>query len=439
MKSIVGVGSGRILALVVGLLFVKPAEAAGVVGLEVSSPGPSVVPDITLDLGFSSAGGDVTGLVTSGFAEASLNAGGRIRVRYQRNDDAIGVFATEQSSVVFPPTPGAVGGGLTVLDVFERAIGDAIALHSEEQAEISFRGRATVDGSTNGDTIVAKAAGNSRIILDGVVEATQGGNGDTIGLLLSENSRAVWTGMIDLSEEGNGETFLADVGGAATAILMGTGSIESNGNGDTFGVRAQGESHVTFNGDVAIRSSIHRDAILLDVSNESHVRFNGRLIAPANGNFNAGNKDISPIRMSDTAQLQIEGGELLFASARGRGVVNGGPQPVELRDIELRDQASLFWSGGTLEVTSLGSSVIPTFLVEDVASLTIRGSAFNRPLGEVSGLTGGISGVLLDGTPFAVNFERALTATIILVPEPGAGLLASSLLPLALAVRRGRL
>jgi len=49
--------------------------------------------------------------------------------------------------------------------------------------------------------------------------------------------------------------------------------------------------------------------------------------------------------------------------------------------------------------------------------VTINGSDFNYPFGEVSDNTGTLTGVLADGTPLSVPFVRASSATITLVAE----------------------
>lgn len=419
-------------AIVITLLIVSSTHAV-IVGRVINTPGPSIVSDIAVE-GRES----LIGLRTQSTAEATLTSNARISVRVLWNGSAVGVDATEQSTVMFPKAPGTVGGGLTVVDVYERAIGNAVALRASLQATVNFRGRAFIDSETNGDAIFAQASDNANMVLDGAVQATQSGNGHIIiaqssgdsnlilagfaeatesgngniyGLLVSGNSQSTWMGVLNLTEHGNGAAILASVSGSVRAELSGVANVESNGNGVTFGVITHGQSHVTFDADVVLRSSEYRDAVLLDLAEASQVVFNGRLVAPTNGNFNPGNRDVPPISMSGNAELKLIGGELLFAAARGRG-------SVELSDLELSDHANLIWSGGLFKVASLGVDVAPTFLLENASTLTIIGRSFNYPLGEVLDLTGHISGVLSDGNPFTMNFERAFTSKILLVPEP---------------------
>ena len=67
--------------------------------------------------------------------------------------------------------------------------------------------------------------------------------------------------------------------------------------------------------------------------------------------------------------------------------------------------------------------------------MEIHGSDFNLPFGDITATSGTLTGILADGTPLNVDFGRASTATITLVPEPSTALLLAAGL-VGLATRR---
>ncbi len=79
--------------------------------------------------------------------------------------------------------------------------------------------------------------------------------------------------------------------------------------------------------------------------------------------------------------------------------------------LEVADDAELDIFGGTL----LGDRLIAS----EQSFVTIHGTRFDRPLGLVTDLAGTITGNLLDGSPFSLDFQRLdPMASILLVPEP---------------------
>ena len=72
----------------------------------------------------------------------------------------------------------------------------------------------------------------------------------------------------------------------------------------------------------------------------------------------------------------------------------------------------------------------------DRSIIEIHGTNFDRPLGDLDEKIGRVSGVLLDGTPVTVDFERALSAKIRLIPEPDALLVAVAALATLAGLRR---
>jgi hypothetical protein len=53
----------------------------------------------------------------------------------------------------------------------------------------------------------------------------------------------------------------------------------------------------------------------------------------------------------------------------------------------------------------------------------LSGTGFNLPCGDITAISGTLTGTLLDGTPINNDVGRASTATIRLVPEPSTALL----------------
>ena len=125
----------------------------------------------------------------------------------------------------------------------------------------------------------------------------------------------------------------------------------------------------------------------------------------------------------------MSGGQVaeVLASA-GVLTVSGG---AILGNVQVERLANMEISGG-----DFGGSLFAL----DSADVAIFGEGFNFPNGEIMDITGTITGTLADGTVLDLDFGRASTATIRLVPEPSTALLLASGLA-ALAVgrrRRGR-
>ena len=94
-------------------------------------------------------------------------------------------------------------------------------------------------------------------------------------------------------------------------------------------------------------------------------------------------------------------------------------------------------ASGAAHVTIRGGSV-SGIVVRDAARVDLVGSGFDFPLGDVTVLSGTLTGTLDDGTPLSTSFERDASATIHLAPEPGALTLAcgAAISLLVLAQRR---
>jgi len=79
--------------------------------------------------------------------------------------------------------------------------------------------------------------------------------------------------------------------------------------------------------------------------------------------------------------------------------------------------ADVFLYGGTLVTDHTG---FPALFADEDAILTIFGSDFNFPLGDIVETSGILTGTLADGSPLDADFGRPSTGTITLVPEPSA-------------------
>jgi hypothetical protein len=134
------------------------------------------------------------------------------------------------------------------------------------------------------------------------------------------------------------------------------------------------------------------------------------------------------LALFDDARCFVESGTVDGnVETRGTAVceVSGGSVGISLNAF---DASRIVWSGGTI-----GNRV----RAENTATIRIVGQSFVGGFGTVTGTTGTIQGVLLDGTPFSVPYRRGASATIVLVPEPALWL--SSLCAIgALAWRRRR-
>ena len=146
----------------------------------------------------------------------------------------------------------------------------------------------------------------------------------------------------------------------------------------------------------------------------------GTLSSSRNGSLTiSGGEMLRSVRVEGFSVLTLSGGAIfgsaslpaLQVSGNGVATVAGGAFHGDIRG---DSGARLRISGGELD---------GDLFAQGISSMTIAGSSFNRPLGELSETEGSLSGILADGTPFSVDFARGATATITLVPEPSSALL----------------
>ncbi len=115
------------------------------------------------------------------------------------------------------------------------------------------------------------------------------------------------------------------------------------------------------------------------------------------------------INFIGNGQLLVSGGGFstnTFVGSNATAGISGGVFESQLR---IRGMAQATISGGSFE---------DSIFALDTSAITIFGSGFNFPLGELTAS----SGTLADGTPLNVDFARASTATITLIPEPSTAL-----------------
>jgi hypothetical protein len=140
----------------------------------------------------------------------------------------------------------------------------------------------------------------------------------------------------------------------------------------------------------------------------------------------------------DTSQLRVRGGtvnETLVALGSSQIQMSGGSVAHELR---AADSAAAILSGGFV-----GGPIVAAH----ASRITIVGSGFavgGAPIGDgpIAATTGLLTGTLASGDPIESVFAHAgysaeLTGTIVVVPEPGPGLLGAVALAAASAVARG--
>ena len=133
---------------------------------------------------------------------------------------------------------------------------------------------------------------------------------------------------------------------------------------------------------------------------------------------------IGGITASANGVLHFEGGEVtgrLKADRDGTIIMSAGSVA---GNADVTEQATLTIAGGSIagDVMSRGDAQLqifggtfgPNLFALDTGNVTIFGTGFNRPLGEVTDLSGSITGVLTDGTPIGIEFGRASTASIVL-------------------------
>ena len=72
-------------------------------------------------------------------------------------------------------------------------------------------------------------------------------------------------------------------------------------------------------------------------------------------------------------------------------------------------------AAGTGYLQIRGGELVGEIVALESSTITIVGGQFNLLLGELTELSGTLTGLLADGTPLNTNFSRASTATITLV------------------------
>ena len=97
----------------------------------------------------------------------------------------------------------------------------------------------------------------------------------------------------------------------------------------------------------------------------------------------------------DNCVMTISGGEMLF----------GG--------VDANDNSRVSISGGLFESLRAGRSS-----GDHTSLITIAGSGFNYPFGEIPDSAGTLTGMLANGDPIDAPFSIYDNASIVLVPEP---------------------
>lgn len=319
------------------------------------------------------------------------------------NGPATGLEVWGDASIIVHPSPQS-----DQISVSKRGRGAAIGMASHDRGLVDFRGQVRVTNGTSSNTIIADFADASVLLFSGNGVGEQSGNGDAIGIRLTDSATAIATGSMSLVDNGNGNAIGAMVSDSAIALLTATINVEDRGNGDAIAIATSGDARVEFRGEAYLRESGNGVATFAALRERSHVVINGSMQSESIGNGYS-----PPLRLQDTASLDFVGGVLRYDSALPPGSVS---------HIELSDQSSLMWTGGTFDLRYRSVSLTPMVTLGDSSVLSILGHDFNVPAGVVKDLSGTLSGVLRDGSPFIFNFTRAEGATIHLIPEPTSGL-----------------
>jgi hypothetical protein len=255
--------------------------------------------------------------------------------------DAIGIYATAQSSVSVAP--------LAQITALELVNGKAFGVVGEDQAVISARGNFEITGNGNGDATVAQVSGFADLLLAGTGTGTQDASGDMIGLAAS---------------------------GAATSRIAGTFSLTDAGNGDVVGIDASGNSKTDFLGNFTLSESGNGDALPFRLKDQAQLTFRGNMLIEEDGNARR-----AGALVEGSAIANLEGGTLRIESD---GL--SGRAPIIM--LELAGEAITRVSGGSYRVFEDGLPIVPRVTVNDGASLRLRGLIFNYPMGPISDASG---------------------------------------------------
>jgi len=199
--------------------------------------------------------------------------------------------------------------------------------------------------------------------------------------------------------------------------------------GSTTWVEAMDASVFTMSGG-AIRRITTRDTSRAHVLGGELTGVGSASTAAAGGSSQmtiSGGTTMGDVVAWETAILRVEGGDLsLMRSAGDATATLDGGNVAE--NLEAFSQSSLVMLSGTvggdartagtgyLEIR--GGEIVGGLVALETSTIAVVGEDFNLPMGDISTLTGTLTGVLADGTPLSINFGRASTASIVLLPIP---------------------
>lgn len=289
-------------------------------------------------------------------------------------------------------------GGRVTLEQDSNA--EALGIDLADDAKFYLTGRLDVTDRGNDSAVGIRARGRSQSRLLGESRVSDAGNADAILIDLREESTAFVGGKVQIADEGNGNAVIIDASGSSYSLFAGIGSVKNQGNGKAIGVRAAGQSVVDFRGNYSLIETGSGQSILFDLRDHARVNFQGVLKAESSGNGNSA----ALISLANNASLHFSAGLLENRS--------------RVLNLALSGASTMVWSGGQISSGSEGGMQTPSFVLNDSSTLKIRVRFASLPLGRVQNTQGPITGVLWDGSPFAMNYVRSESATIVLVPEP---------------------
>ena len=255
-------------------------------------------------------------------------------------------------------------------------------------------------------------------------------DGGEIGDDLTANEHSVINingGEIRNTVNAHGQTVLNIAGGTIhdgsegfvnvydQSVLTMTGGRIGNPNIDLFGeVNAYGHARVDIiSGEIGWYINAYDNSIIQILD----VRTNDSVFSYGAGQLHLSGGIVNSMESHDDSVMTFSGGELrdgVFTLDRSRMIISGG---INHWGIQSTASSVVTITGG--DITGNNSLSDSDLLIQDASQLILVGDQFNYPLGDVPDLTGTLTGVLLDGNPFELDFERDSTARITLaIPEP---------------------
>lgn len=179
-------------------------------------------------------------------------------------------------------------------------------------------------------------------------------------------------------------------------------------------------------------------------NNDSQLTLSGGRIGTTLNGFGNANFEVrggaigGTARMGDSSTLRVTAGTLSAIRVMNNAVaeIHGGTiEGIALSNDDPGFLAHAIVRGGTFGVPLLPMTSLPGLSTDTDGLITIYGSSFNYPFGDLVPFSGTLAGVLSDGSPLHVSFYRGASnggprsdgritlVELLPVPEPSAGTL----------------